>query len=127
MSIKQSVFVFAAALAANLFGAAPDAADLPAVKKAFEAGEILMLDVRGKDEWDQGHVKGALLIPVQQITAGDAAALQSLPRDKPIYTYCAIGKRSKTAAEALEKAGYKVKSLKAGFKQLGDAGFPTEK
>ena len=66
-------------------------------------------------------------------TAGDdkealtqlaAVLAQQLPKDKIVYTYCASGYRSLKAATTLEKFGYDVRPLKAGYKQLVEQGFP---
>lgn len=47
---------------------------------------------------------------------------EKLPENKILYTYCVIGKRAVTAGEILEKAGFEVRPLKAGYKDLVEAG-----
>jgi rhodanese-related sulfurtransferase len=78
---------------------------------AQEAKEIMdtqegyiILDVREQDEFDQGHIPGAILIPYTQI---DFKAEDMLPDlDQLILVYCRSGRRSKIAAEALVELGY---------------------
>ena len=68
-----------------------------------ETGYII-LDVREQDEYDAGHIPGAILIPYTQI---DRKAEDMLPDlDQLILVYCRSGRRSKIAAEALVELGY---------------------
>ena len=68
-----------------------------------EEGYII-LDVREQDEYDQGHIPGAILIPYTQI---EEMAGEMLPdQDQLILVYCRSGRRSKIAAEALVELGY---------------------
>ena len=68
-----------------------------------EEGYII-LDVREQDEYDAGHISGAILIPYTQI---EAKANEMLPdKDQLILVYCRSGRRSKIAAEALAELGY---------------------
>ena len=63
-----------------------------------------ILDVREQDEYDAGHIPGAILIPYTQI---DEKAKDMLPdKDQLILVYCRSGRRSKIAAEALVELGY---------------------
>ena len=55
------------------------------LQAAMEKGEAVVVDVRGQAAYQRGHIKGALLIPADQI----AARAGELPRDKTIVTYCA--------------------------------------
>lgn len=68
-----------------------------------EEGYVI-LDVREQDEYDAGHIPGAILIPYTQI---DEKANEMLPdKDQLILVYCRSGRRSKIAAEALVEIGY---------------------
>jgi len=68
-----------------------------------EEGYII-LDVRTKDEYDQGHIPGAILIPDTEIKAKAEEVLTD--KDQLILVYCRSGRRSKLAAEALVGLGY---------------------
>ena len=53
-------------------------------REALEKGKAIIVDVRGEDAYNAGHVKGARLIPLNDILA----RIAELPRDKMIITYC---------------------------------------
>ena len=74
-------------------------------KKIMDSGEEhIVLDTREQDEYDEGHIPGAILIPYTEI---ENKAEEMLPdKDKLILVYCRSGRRSKIAAEALSKLGY---------------------
>ncbi len=74
-------------------------------KKIMDSGEEhIILDVREQDEFDEGHITGAILIPYTEI---ENKAEEMLPdKDKLILVYCRSGRRSKIAAESLAKLGY---------------------
>ena len=68
-----------------------------------EEGYII-LDVRAQEEYDQGHIPGAILIPDTEIEAQAEEVLTD--KDQLILVYCRSGRRSKLAAEALVELGY---------------------
>ena len=68
-----------------------------------EEGYII-LDVRTQEEYDQGHIPGAMLIPDTEIKARAEEVLTD--KDQLILVYCRSGRRSKLAAEALVELGY---------------------
>ncbi len=70
---------------------------------AREDGHIVV-DVRRQDEYDAGHIPGAILIPNESIGSDPPAALPD--RDRIILIYCRSGNRSKQAAEKLVNMGY---------------------
>ena len=74
-------------------------------KKIMDSGEEhIILDTREQDEFDEGHIPGAILIPYTEI---ENKAEEMLPdKDKLILVYCRSGRRSKIAAESLAKLCY---------------------
>ena len=62
-----------------------------------------LLDVRTKEEFEEGHFVRAELVPLQGIEAGK---LPDISKDSKIYLYCRSGNRSSQAKALLEKAGY---------------------
>ena len=68
-----------------------------------EAGYVI-LDVREQEEYDEGHIPGAILIPYTQISERAEEVLTN--KDQLILVYCRSGRRSKIAAEALVELGY---------------------
>ena len=74
-------------------------------KKIMDSGEEhIILDTREQDEFDEGHIPGAILIPYTEIENKAEATLPD--KDKLILVYCRSGRRSKIAAESLSKLGY---------------------
>ena len=68
-----------------------------------EEGYII-LDVRTQEEYDQGHIPGAIVISHEEIAEKAAEVLTD--KDQLILVYCRSGRRSKIAAEALVELGY---------------------
>ena len=67
--------------------------------------KYIILDVREQDEFENGHIPGAVLIPYTEI---DKKAEELLPdKEIQILVYCRSGRRSKIASESLGKLGYK--------------------
>ena len=86
--------------------------------------DVVLLDVRTVEEFNEGHLQNALNIDVKQ---GDFAekAKSALPADKTIAVYCRSGVRSVIAANQLAAEGYKVVNLKGGIKAWNEAGMPV--
>ncbi len=122
-------FVVSLALSAGVFAAEPTQPSLAEVKKAVDSKQAVLVDVREKREWDSGHIENAVLVPSSELRGPvDTKWLKAkLPADKVLYTYCVVGKRAQAAANILEKHGYEVRSLKPGYKELLEAGFPKAK
>ena len=74
----------------------------------------LFLDVREQEEWDEGHLPGAIHLPRGWL---ESRIEQTEPdRARPIVVYCAAGNRSAFAAKTLEELGYQdVASLAGGI------------
>lgn len=64
----------------------------------------IVVDVRRRDEYDSGHIEGAVLIPNETITDTPPAELPDM--DQIILIYCRTGRRSKEAAQKLFDMGY---------------------
>ena len=74
-------------------------------KEMMDTQEVIILDVREQDEYDSGHIPGAVLLPVGTINEDTAAAV--IPeKDTAVLVYCRSGNRSKTASQALADLGY---------------------
>jgi rhodanese-related sulfurtransferase len=88
---------------ALVFGAAYKNLPSTEVKKMMEQKKnIFLLDVRTPDEYRQGHIKGAVLIPIGEIER----RLAEVPRNRPVVTYCAVGSRSSLVSGFLAGKGY---------------------
>ncbi|MGB1347866.1 MAG: rhodanese-like domain-containing protein [Flavobacteriales bacterium] len=90
-----------------------------------ELDGALLLDVRTPEEWAEGHLAGA----AHKDYWGDDdfdAAMNSIPRDRPVLVYCAGGGRSGLTAQELNKTGHlKVYNLEDGITGWQDAGLPV--
>ena len=91
-----------------------------------KSGDTVIVDVREKDEWDDGHIPDAVHM--------SRGMLELEVEDKfpdpntTIICHCGGGGRSALAAESLQKMGYKnVRSMAGGFKAWKAAGLPTTK
>lgn len=74
-------------------------------KEMLNTQEVIVLDVREQNEYDSGHIPGAVLLPVGTIDEDTAAAV--IPeKDSTVLVYCRSGNRSKTASSALAELGY---------------------
>jgi rhodanese-related sulfurtransferase len=85
---------------------------------------VVFLDVRERNEWNLGHVPGALHIPRGQLETNIEAAI---PRDRKVVIYCASGNRSAFAADTLQQMGYQdVASMARGFRGWAEEGGDVE-
>lgn len=76
-----------------------------AAKDMMDQQDVIVLDVREQEEYDSGHIPGAVLLPVNAIGEDSAAAV--IPeKDSVVLVYCRSGNRSKTASQALADLGY---------------------
>ncbi len=86
----------------------------------------LLLDVREHEEWEQGRIPGAVLLPRGNL---ESRIEQAAPdRSRPVVLYCAAGNRSAFAAKTLAEFGYeRPVSLAQGFQGWERSGLPTER
>ena len=98
---------------------------LAKVKQEVTKGRAILLDVREKSEWDEGHLDSSRLLPLSVIRTGEFTDEQKklLPKDKPVYCHCASGGRVLIVSEILRERGYDIRPLKGGFLTLVKAGF----
>ena len=98
---------------------------LDTVKSNVKDGKAVIIDVREQGEWDAGHLKVAVLMPMSKLRSEKQAAelLKSVPKDKIIYTHCKAGGRSLMCGDIFKAAGYDVRPLRPGFDDLLKAGF----
>ncbi|MCW8309217.1 metalloregulator ArsR/SmtB family transcription factor [Acidiphilium sp. PA] len=90
----------------------------------LETGGVLLLDVRPEDEFSQGHLPGALNIPLADLDRN----IGTLPRDQPIIAYCRgpYCVLSVEAAAVLRAGGFDVRRLEDGYPEWRAAGHPVE-
>jgi rhodanese-related sulfurtransferase len=128
---RVGAFLLAAAVLAPAatFAAEHTRDSLGTVQRGVAEQKAVLVDVREKEEWEDGHLRDARLLPLSTLERGVARAdlARVLPQDKVIYLHCALGGRCLQAAAILKKQGYDVRPLKPGFDALLDAGFPGAK
>jgi adenylyltransferase/sulfurtransferase len=99
--------------------------DATRARELVESGEPVVVDVREQDEWDEGHIPGAVHIPRGHLEARIERAAPDPGR--PVVVYCSAGNRSAFAAKTLEEMGYgNVASLAGGFTDWKRNGFPVQ-
>ena len=86
--------------------------------------ELTVLDVRDEDEWDSGHIKGALHIYVGHVEK----RLAEIPREKPVAVLCDVGHKAGLSASILLRAGYRdVYNVLGSMTAWTSAGFAVTK
>jgi len=91
--------------------------------ETLQPNEQVLLDVRTAAEYEQGHIDGAVLIPVDELRE----RMNELDKDKEIYAYCGVGIRGYIAARILTEHGYKVKNLTGGYRTYEMSKYSLEK
>jgi rhodanese-related sulfurtransferase len=94
--------------------------DVPELARRHAEGAFV-LDVRQPDEYEAGHVPGAVLVPLDQLEARQS----ELPADRPLLVICKSGGRSAAAVMALTGAGYDATNVAGGTMAWIDAGQPV--
>ncbi len=94
----------------------------------------LIVDVREPNEWEAGHIPGALHAPRGMIewyadpSYANHKAQLAEAREKNVVIHCAAGGRSLLAAQSLQRLGFKnVSSMAGGFNEWSAKGLPVEK
>lgn len=102
-----------------------DSAPIPEVDVAelarAHAGDAYVLDVRQPDEYEDGHVPGAVLVPLDQLES----RLDEVPKDEHLYVICKSGGRSAAAVSLLTQAGYQATNVAGGTMGWIEAGHST--
>jgi molybdopterin/thiamine biosynthesis adenylyltransferase/rhodanese-related sulfurtransferase len=99
--------------------------DATEARDRIESGEPVVVDVREQDEWDEGHIAGAVHVPRGHLES----RIERLAPDaaRPVVVYCSAGNRSAFAAKTLTELGYEdVVSLAGGFTDWKRNGFPVQ-
>jgi rhodanese-related sulfurtransferase len=102
--------------------AATNEMELAPGRAAELAQEAQVVDVRGADEHEAGHIPGDRLIPFDQLQ-GEAGTLD---RERPLLLYCRGGDRSQVAAQALRASGFDAYTIDGGLLAWAEQGLPLE-
>jgi hydroxyacylglutathione hydrolase len=91
------------------------------VARLLDSGAVSVVDVRGRAEWEAGHLPGVPNVPVGYL----AARVAELPSDRPVVVQCQSGARSMIAASVLRANGVRnVANLVGGIEAWRAAGLP---
>ncbi len=93
-----------------------------AASRRVRAGEVQVVDVRSKQEYQASHVAGAVHIPFIQLPL----RIGELDRDRPVLVYCRSGNRSARAGAYLARHGFRVINLRGGFWPYAGRGYAVE-
>lgn len=111
-------------LITKIFGKpAPGISPVEVQQKLSQKNKFLLLDVRQPEEFRNEHIKGARLIPLNDLHR----RMHELPKNQEIVCVCRSGSRSQTAARQLRAAGYTVINLNGGMIAWTRAGLPVNK
>ena len=94
------------------------------LSKRIQDNDVIVLDVRPVEEYKNGHIAGALSVPLSQLKD----KLKEIPQDREIIAYCR-GQYCVLSVEAmkiLRDAGYRAVRLKEGLPEWKEAGLPVE-
>ena len=115
MNIILGIFIVIGLIACNNENSSKDSkeTDQGPVYQSISAEEAkemmdedaIVLDVRTQEEYDQGHIEGALLLPLSDIQMGELSLLED--KDQVLLVYCRSGNRSESAAKLLIEEGYR--------------------
>ena len=95
--------------------------------KELKKQNVILIDVRRPEEFNEGHIKNAKLLPVQELSEEKINAL-GVKKEDNILLYCRSGGRSGHALHMLDAAGYKhVRHLDGGILAWQEKNLPLEK
>jgi hydroxyacylglutathione hydrolase len=103
------------------------AIDIRKLAEHVRADDVLLVEVREDDEWEEGHVAGSIHVPYHDLRDGVPAGLRD--GGKPLAVACSAGNRSSIAASLLERAGIDnvIHVADGGIAELAGAGIELEK
>jgi rhodanese-related sulfurtransferase len=108
----------------KLFGPSVPQLSVAEVSEKMKFGKHpLVVDVRQPDEFRQGHIAGAKLIPVNELYR----RMGDLPKGREIICICDSGSRSGSASKILAKEGFTVFNVKGGMIAWKHAKLPVQK
>jgi len=86
--------------------------------------DVIVVDVRTREKYNEVHIKGANLIPVQELEQN----IHKIPKDKKVIVHCGSGNSSSKACDILKGKGLKgLYHLKGGIREWQSEGYQVEK
>ncbi|MFC9993709.1 ArsR/SmtB family transcription factor [Nocardia sp. NPDC127526] len=123
-AVARAHLAAVAATAADVLGSPDSAITREELMRRRDAGEITLIDVRPREEFDAGHIPGAINVPLTELST----RLADLPADREIVAYCrgAYCVMAPDAIRIAAQAGHTVKRLDEGMLEWALAGLPVE-
>ncbi|MER2226199.1 MAG: rhodanese-like domain-containing protein [Carnobacterium sp.] len=84
---------------------------MPEFEQKWKKGKLPLVDVREDNEWEEGHLEGAIHVPLSALSS----VKQKLDKNEEYYVMCHSGARSSMACQELAKEGYKVTNVMGGI------------
>lgn len=100
-STAKDIVNYAGYVGSNLLNGDYKQVNVDKVRELVEKGNTI-IDVRERHEYERGHIKGAINIPLSELRH----RINEIPRDKPVYLHCRTGQRSYNATLALQNRGF---------------------
>jgi rhodanese-related sulfurtransferase len=102
----------------------PRDVDVQTAAALREQPDVVILDVREQNEWDEGHIPGAVFMPMGEVPS----RLSEIPTDKTVIVQCRSGNRSDQVTDYLRNQGFtNVHNMSGGINAWQSAGLPVEK
>ncbi|PID87157.1 MAG: sulfurtransferase [Chloroflexi bacterium] len=101
----------------------PDTVDVNTVAEIMDRDDVVLIDVREQNEYDEAHIPGVTLIPLGTVPQN----IDKIPTDKTVIITCRSGNRSGQATDFLRKNGYdNVHNMAGGINAWKSAGLDVE-
>ncbi len=100
-STAKDIVNYAGYVGTNLLNQEFKQVNVDKVRSLLEEGKLI-IDVREPFEYENGHIKGVINVPLSELRS----RLDEIPKDKPVYLHCRTGQRSYNAVLALQNLGY---------------------
>lgn len=110
----------------SLFSFSTQATNLTEIFQSLQNNRAVLLDVREKNEIDQGMIKGAQWVALSSAETATLMKIKKEHASKKIYVYCRSGVRAEKFIQLLKKVGVKAENL-GGYEELIEKGLPTTK
>lgn len=101
----------------------PETIDAKTLDSIRNRSDVFIVDVREDHEFAGGHVPGATLIPLGQLSS----RLSEIPKDKTVIAVCRSGNRSGQATQLLRQQGFSAHNMQGGMISWEQAGLDVER
>lgn len=94
------------------------------IEKLKNEQDIVLLDVRTQEEYNESHIKGSILLSLQNLNEETLSEIGLNDKNQEIVIYCRSGNRSKQAYDLMKNYDYtNIKSMAGGINKFSDSSF----